>query len=231
MFKFIRELFEDNSKDVTSIKMNRWLDKNNKYAIYLLTDSKVNRTAKYFDSMGVHVFDASCNLTDIGNKFIMDIEPSILLLIDTGRGLFSNVKAQEALIDIIGAGDLSMNKAVIVFYTDSSIKIDALRNISNFESVKWLKYKGTADVIAKLLSAGIETEESNKEYEDYNDELEFKVVLDDEEKQKEMIETELMTCLFGRRMNRVNNARTEIDNVLGKEYDEKTMIKAFEVKI
>ena len=103
--------FKNTSKDVEEIKINGWLDKSQVYGIYLLTDSKVCRVAKYFQEHGLHILSASSNISKIGGKFVMDIEPSILLLIDTGRGAYSNSKAQKELIDIIGAGDLSMNKA------------------------------------------------------------------------------------------------------------------------
>lgn len=158
--------FKNTSKDVENIKIDGWLDKSQVYGIYLLTDSKVCRVAKYFQEHGLPILSASSNISKIGGKFIMDIEPSILLLIDTGRGAYSNSKAQRELIDIIGAGDLSMNKAVIVFYTDSNMKIEALNSLTNQGSIKWLKYNGSRDVLLKMLSAKIKLEKSNNTYDD-----------------------------------------------------------------
>ena len=158
--------FRNTSKDVENIKINGWLDKSKVYGIYLLTDSKVCRVAKYFQEHGLHILSASSNISKIGGKFVMDIEPSILLLIDTGRGAYSNSKAQRELIDIIGAGDLSMHKAVIVFYTDSNMKIEALHSLKNQESIKWLKYNGSRDVLMKMLSAHIQLEKSTNRYDD-----------------------------------------------------------------
>lgn len=166
MFGRFFDMFVDKTKDVEDIKMDNWLSREQNYAVYLLTDSKVNRVARFFVQNGLNIYSASDNIGKIGGRFVMDVEPSILLLVDTGKGLFSSAKAQKELIDVIGAGDLTMNKAVIIFYTDSSVKVEALSNMTNVESVKWLKYAGSSEVLRKMLEAGIKTEKSQHQYKD-----------------------------------------------------------------
>ena len=166
MLKGFLRAFKDNTKDVEDIKISKWLDKEQIYAVYLLTDSKPYRVARFFQDNGLHIHSASSNISKIGGKFIMDIEPSILLFIDTGKGSYSSAKARKELIDVIGAGDLSMNKAVIVFYSDSSMKNEALQKLQNTDSIKWLKYSGSQHALLKMLSAGIRIESNNKKYED-----------------------------------------------------------------
>lgn len=221
MFGRFFDMFVDKTKDVEDIKMDNWLSKEQNYAVYLLTDSKVNRVARFFVQNGLNIYSASDNIGKIGGRFVMDVEPSILLLLDTGKGLFSSAKAQRELIDVIGAGDLTMNKAVIIFYTDSSVKVEALSNMTNVESVKWLKYAGSSEVLRKMLEAGIKTEKSKHQYKDnWNDAV---VELPESEDEEHIVfnDNALVTM---RNINRAYEDRS--DNLAEDE-----VLPKFEVKV
>lgn len=221
MFGRLFDMFVDKTKDVEDIKMDNWLNKEQKYAVYLLIDSKVNRVADFFVRNGLNIYSASDNIGKIGGRFVMDVEPSILLLVDTGKGLFSSAKAQKELIDVIGAGDLSMNKAVIVFYTDSSVKVEALRNMTNVESVKWLKYSGSCGVLKKMIEAGIKTERGSK---GYKDDINKSVV------KLEESEDEEYTVFSDNGVNNIRGIFRAFETRDGGS-EEKESLPAFEVKI
>lgn len=222
MFGRFFDMFIDKTKDVEDIKMNKWLDKELEYAVYLLTDSKVNRVARFFVKNGLNIYSASNDIGKIGGRFVMDVEPSILLLVDTGKGVFSSARAQKELIDVIGAGDLSMNKAVIIFYTDSSVKVEALRNMTNIESVKWLKYKGSANVLIKMLEAGVKTANSKKEYKDNLNDMVVQLPESDDEEYSVFNENGIRDML---------NIRNSFICRRDDQYSSEELIPGFEVKV
>lgn len=220
--KTVRGFFIDESKDVEEIDIKKWLDNNLEYGVYLLTDTKVTRTANFLQSNGVHIYSAGSSITEVGGDFILDAEPSILLMIDTGKGLFSNAKSQEELIDVIGAGDLSMNKAVIVFYTDSSVKVQALRSVNNAEAIRWLKYQGTGDVTQKILKSGIRTENNHKEFkEEYTENL---VQLPDKG-------AKMYIGLNDKTLDKIEDIKRAIRETREREFTDDELLKSFKIKI
>ena len=156
-------------KDVSKIKATGWLDKSKTYAIYMMTDYKVNRVARYFQDHGLAIYRASDKMEEISGEFILDTYPSILLFIDTGKGNYSSAAVQQGIVDMMGAADLDACKAVIAFYTDSDMKQRAVERIKDNNGIRWLKYNGSRDVLERMLSAGIKLDNHRQEYpEDYS---------------------------------------------------------------
>lgn len=125
--------------------------------LYIITDKKIPSMKQYFSSYGVNVSIVFDNIKSATNVIMMQLEPTRLIVIDTGTGKFTNMISRKALIDLIGMCDTET--LISVFYTDSVIKAEVINSDKiDDKKVTWHHYKSTADILAYLLSASTKSE-------------------------------------------------------------------------
>jgi hypothetical protein len=80
----------------------------------------------------------------------MQVEPSRIIIVDTGSGKFTNMSARKALVDLMGICD--EDTKISVFYTDSVIKSEVNNSYEvEGKKIEWYKYRSTADIVATML--------------------------------------------------------------------------------
>ncbi len=121
--------------------------------IYLVTDRPVAGLINYFRECGVAISNIYTSIVEARNAILMQSEPCRIVISDTGLGKFTTTQTRQELIDMIGICDES-NK-VTVFYADSVIKMDTIRELGKDKlGIDWFKYYGTADMAATILKYG-----------------------------------------------------------------------------
>lgn len=120
------------------------------YVMYMIVDKQIDGMLDYFRSYGVQVSRIFNNVGMARDTMLMQIDPSLLVVIDTGSGKFVNMSVRKELIDLLGMSD-DENKAII-FYSDTNLKYDIeYAKEVNGKDIKWMKYKSTVGVLAELL--------------------------------------------------------------------------------
>lgn len=118
--------------------------------LYVVTDRPKKGLINYMRDCGLNVSHVFNSLNDARDELLMQTEPFRLVVLDTGTGRFTSTVQRKSLIDLLGVCSDEDNK-VSVFYTDSVIKVDAIREIGRSKSIKWDKYKNTAMTVSMLL--------------------------------------------------------------------------------
>lgn len=120
------------------------------YVLYVIMDKPIEGVLQYFRSYGVNVSKIFTRIADARNALLMQVDPTKIVIVDSGNGAFNNMSARKDLIDLIGLGD-GENK-VIAFYSDTNLRaeVDSNRAVQK-KAVEWVKYKTTSGVLAYLL--------------------------------------------------------------------------------
>lgn len=128
------------------------------FILYIITDKKIPGMLGYFRSYGVKVSKVFNNIDEARDTMLMQVEPSRLIILDTGTGRFTTMSARKSLIDLMGICD--EDAKISVFFTDTIIKSE-VQNSEEVEDkpITWHKYRSTADVLATILQ--------NKQKENY----------------------------------------------------------------
>lgn len=118
--------------------------------LYLITDRKVPGLINYFRECGVNLSNIYTSVDEATDTISMQSDRARIVVADTGLGKFTSTKIRHSLIDLLGICD--ENNKVSVFYTDSVIKVDSMSRLGkDADGIDWLKYSGTADMVAKIL--------------------------------------------------------------------------------
>lgn len=130
----------------TNIKV----DGKQNFVLYAIVDKPIDGMLDYFRSYGLSVSHIYTNVDDVRDAMLMQVDPSMLIVIDTGSGKFVNMSVRNELKDLLGMMDEG-NKATI-FYCDSTLKYDIeyAKEVKG-KDIKWLKYNTTAGVLADML--------------------------------------------------------------------------------
>lgn len=138
--------------DEQIIEVSRQI-KEEEMIIYLVTDRPVHGLVNYFRECGVLVSNIYTSIEDARNTILIQAKPCRIIVADTGLGKFTTTKIRQELIDMIGICD--ENNKVTVFYTDSVLKIDSMRELGDVKlNIDWYKYDGTASIVAAVLQYG-----------------------------------------------------------------------------
>lgn len=139
-----------------------------KMMLYLVIDRKVHGLINYFRECGVNLSNVYDNIIEARNRILVQSKPSRIIFADTGLGKFSRTNIRKDIIDMLGICD--ENTKITVFYTDSMLKADAMRQIGRSNTqIDWIKYKSTVDMVARILA--YEEEYELDESSDQKDEI------------------------------------------------------------
>jgi len=132
--------------------------------LYVVSDDKNTILHRYFNNLGLFPRVVSDDIEEAYNKYINDDGYCILVVVDSGTGRFSGTIARGVLINTIDISTYNIDKNIIIFYTDSTIKSEAERKYGKRNKrVEYCKYNGTADVVRYLLNKGIVFKEYDQE--------------------------------------------------------------------
>lgn len=124
-----------------------------KIVLYLVIDRKVHGLINYFRECGVNLSNIYDSIIEARNRVLVQSKPSRVIFADTGTGRFSRTNIRKDIIDMLGICD--ENTKITVFYTDSMLKADAMREIGRTNiKIDWVKYTSTADMVARILTYG-----------------------------------------------------------------------------
>ena len=140
-------------------------EENNTFILYFVVDNKNDNLLKYYRNLGLNVSIIFDDITEARNRILMQREPARIVVIDSGLGIFSSLSKRNELIDMLGISD-DRNR-ISVFYSDSAIKSDALKQLGkSAKSIDWIKYKNTIVVASIILNYKEEYIYQNKENDD-----------------------------------------------------------------
>ena len=124
------------------------------YVLYVIMDKHVDGTLEFFRNFGLNVSRIFNNISDARDVLMMQIQPSRIVVVDTGTGRFTSMTSRKELIDLMGISD-EENKTT-VFYSDSVIKkeIEYAKEVED-KYIEWIKYTSTSMVLATLLQYGV----------------------------------------------------------------------------
>ena len=125
----------------------------NELALYILTERHIPDLAEKAAKCGLYINGIFNNIEETKVAMLIETRPSRLVIIESGLGKFSRTTIRQDLVDLIGLCDV--DKKVAVFYTNSLIKSEVQKVLTRRQgSISWYYYKGTMDVLEKLLELG-----------------------------------------------------------------------------
>lgn len=118
--------------------------------LYMITD-KVNSSAlEYFRENGLNISRIFTNISEAKDTLLMQVNPSKILIVDTGTGRFSAMGARKELMDLMGIVD--EDARISFYYTDTVIKSEVEYNDTiETKDIHWHKYRSTIDTVAHCL--------------------------------------------------------------------------------
>lgn len=120
--------------------------------LYIILDKPIDGVLNYFRSYGVNVSRVFNDIKSAKSQILMQVDPTDIIIIDSGTGEFASTAARKEIIDLIGLCD-EENTAEI-FYCDDLLKSEIQYNEVLKQSkvtVSWTKFKSIAMVLAYLL--------------------------------------------------------------------------------
>ena len=125
----------------------------NELALYILTERYIPDLAEKAAKCGLYINGIFNNIEETKVAMLIETRPSRLVIVVSGLGKFTRTTTRQELVDLIGLCDV--DKKVTVFYTDSLIKSEVQKVLTRRQgSISWYYYKGTMDVLEKLLELG-----------------------------------------------------------------------------
>lgn len=125
--------------------------KGKKIIAYLVTDRPVHGLINYFRECGINISNIYTSIKSARNTILMQTEPCRIIISDTGLGKFTTTRTRQELIDMIGICD--ENNKVTVFYTDSVLKVDSVKELGKDNiGIDWHKYTGTINMAVNILN-------------------------------------------------------------------------------
>lgn len=129
------------------------MDNDNELALYILTERYVPNLAEKAAKCGLYINEIFNNIEETKVAMLIETRPSRLVIVESGLGKFTRTTTRQELVDLIGLCDV--DKKVAVFYTNSLIKSEVQKVLTRRQgSISWYYYKGTMDVLEKLLELG-----------------------------------------------------------------------------
>lgn len=127
--------------------------------LYIVTDRKVPGMLKYFRDCDINVSSIFTSIKDAKDTLLMQVEPSRIIIMDTGTGRFTNIASRKSLVDMIGICDDDTH--ISVFFTDSIIKSEVHNSTEiDAKQIEWYKYRSTIDVVAHITQFKIQNKEN-----------------------------------------------------------------------
>lgn len=125
----------------------------NELALYILTERHIPDLAEKAAKCGLYINGIFNNIEETKVAMLIETRPSRLVIVESGLGKFTRTTTRQDLVDLIGLCDV--DKKVAVFYTNSLIKSEVQKVLTRRQgSISWYYYKGTMDVLEKLLELG-----------------------------------------------------------------------------
>lgn len=161
--------------------------------LYIISDRNNPSMLEYFRGFGIKVSQIFTRLEDARDTLVMQVEPSRVVIMESGNGKFTSMTSRKVLLDLLGICD--EDTEIAIFYTDSVIKTEVSdSDIVDAKLIDWFKYKSTVDVAANLLQL------SNKE----------EYIYDTNETKVEKVNTKNILDFKGLTL-RNNNEKLELD--------------------
>lgn len=135
--KFSKEETEESEKPVDLV-------------LYMIIDKPIAGLREYFINYGIKLSRVFSNIAEARDHLLMQVEPTRIIVVDTGSGRFTNMSSRKALVDLLGICD--EDTKVSVFYTDNIIKFEVSgAEETEDKQIEWYKYRSTPDMLANLL--------------------------------------------------------------------------------
>lgn len=118
--------------------------------LYMIIDKPIAGLREYFINYGIKLSRVFSNIAEARDHLLMQVEPTRIIVVDTGSGRFTNMSSRKALVDLLGICD--EDTKVSVFYTDNIIKFEVSgAEETEDKQIEWYKYRSTPDMLANLL--------------------------------------------------------------------------------
>lgn len=145
--------------------------------LYIITDKYKPGMLDYFRGFGINVSQIFTSLEEARDALVMQVEPSRVIILETGTGKFTSMLSRNILIDLLGICD--EDTEIAIFYTDSVIKTEVKESlIVDTKMLDWFKYKSTVDVVANILQLSKEEKYVYDSNETKTDKIDIDNVLD-----------------------------------------------------
>lgn len=125
-------------------------DSKKELLLYIIADKYNPGMLDYFRGFGIKVSQIFTSLEEARDSLVMQVEPSRVIILESGTGKFTSMLSRRILIDLLGICD--EDTEIAIFYTDSVLKNEVKGSgIVDAKMLDWFKYKSTVDVVANLL--------------------------------------------------------------------------------
>lgn len=127
-------------------------EKPNENVLYIILDKPIDGVMNYFRCFGVNVSRVFNDIKSAKAQILMQVEPTEILIIDSGTGEFTSTAARKEIIDLIGLCD--EGNIAEIFYCDDLLKSEIQYNEVLQKSkvdVTWHRFKSLAMVLVYLL--------------------------------------------------------------------------------
>lgn len=146
----VAEVSKGNGKNSKSSKKEEEPEKPVDLVLYMIIDKPIAGLREYFINYGIKLSRVFSNINEARDHLLMQVEPTRIIVVDTGSGRFTNMSSRRALVDLLGICD--EDTKVSVFYTDNIIKFEVSgAEETEDKQIEWYKYRSTPDMLANLL--------------------------------------------------------------------------------
>lgn len=144
------QVSKGNGKNSKSSKKEEEPEKPVDLVLYMIIDKPIAGLREYFINYGIKLSRVFSNINEARDHLLMQVEPTRIIVVDTGSGRFTNMSSRRALVDLLGICD--EDTKVSVFYTDNIIKFEVSgAEETEDKQIEWYKYRSTPDMLANLL--------------------------------------------------------------------------------
>ena len=145
----VEKVLAEDDKEVVEEVVEEVVDR----VLYVVMDKEIPDMGEFMRGLGIDVYAVYRDIEGVRNPLLMSSEPSRLVMLETGTGLLTSTKNREQLLDIVGMQD--DETLITVFYTDDSIRRDAMRRLGKGnKAVEWVEYTTTLEAMAHILKYG-----------------------------------------------------------------------------
>lgn len=130
------------------------MDKYIKYRVYVLVERKADEIREFLIRNNIKAY-VSTSISDIENKVIVENNPCLLVIAESGFGEFTGTVNRKTMADLIGVGDTEYGKYTAVLYSDDTLRSECSNFTKSRADIGWRKYNGTVTICEYIKDCGI----------------------------------------------------------------------------
>lgn len=151
--KYNEEVKEEASEKESVTEENEGgteLDEIETLELYLLIDNEKEKFNKYMREVGMPVKERFTEIEEADDVMLLADNKYRMVIVDTGTGKFTGVKARKKIADLVGMVDDDIR--ISVFYSDEALKHEIQNAIGKkkFKQIQCERYNGTVDMVKKV---------------------------------------------------------------------------------